>query len=109
MLENCIYLASRVEASGSILLYKLDPKSDRNLSKIGPKFVQKRSKIGPNLVQNRSWAVLGGRFEKMAHMIKKTLIILSLLGAKLGGLGGQDGASEGQVGEMWGQDGASEG
>ena len=27
----------------------------------------------------------------------------------LGGLGGQDGASEGQVGEMWGQDGASEG
>ena len=107
MLENCIYLASRVEASGSILLYKLDPKSDRNLSKIGPNFDQKRSKIGPNLVQNRSWAVLGGRFEKIAKNGSGALIILSLLGAKLGGLGGQDGASEGQVGEMWGQDGAS--
>ena len=68
----------------------------------GPKSVQNWSTIGLG-------PSLGVKFDKIKKNKLKNLIFFGLLGAKLGGLGGQDGAFEGQVGEMWGQDGASEG
>ena len=86
--------------------WKFGPKSVQNLIQNQFKFklisIQNPSKFCVNLVQNRSWGVLGAIFGKITKNDSGALTIWSLLGAKLAGLGAQDGATDGQVGGTWG-------
>ena len=89
------------------ICWKFGPKSIQNLIQNRFKFglfsIQNRSKFCVNLVRNPSWGVLGAIFGKMTENASGALTIWGLLGAKLAGLGAQDGASDGQVGGTWGR------
>ena len=74
----------------------------QNKTNFGPTWFPDRSKFHENLIQNQTWAVSGASLEKRSKNCPHALIVWSLLGAKLAGLGTQAGATDGQVGGTWG-------